>query len=193
MATLLHAVLAMNVDQGLLSVSRIFLLALAAVFALNARAGQEPQPPPSPAAENAPPLKPQPIPFSHKVHAKFVTDCSYCHEMSASGWDMNYPSEAQCMVCHENIKTDSPAIKKLAEYASEKKPVPWVRVYQVQPFVFFSHRVHIKKGKLACEACHGPVAERDVLTREKLTTMAACMDCHKEKGAPVNCHTCHER
>ena len=63
-----------------------------------------------------------------------------------------------------------------AEFAKDKKPVPWVRVYQLPGYVWFSHKVHMKKG--ACETCHGPVAERDVLTREKPITMTACKACH---------------
>ena len=53
--------------------------------------------------------------------------------------------------------------------------------------------MHVQKGKIGCEDCHGPVAEREVLSKEKPASMPFCMDCHKQKGAPVNCHTCHER
>ena len=97
---------------------------------------------------------------------------------------MHYPPEEKCMICHATIMTDSPAIKKLAEYAAQKKPVPWVPIYVVPDYVYFSHRTHINKAKLDCEACHGPVRERDVFTKEKPTSMAACISCHKEKGAP---------
>jgi hypothetical protein len=104
---------------------------------------------------------------------------------------MGYPPEAKCMECHATIKVDSPFIKKLAEYHRGKKPVPWVRIYQVPDFVYFSHKVHVYKAKIDCQSCHGSVRERDVLTKEKPTTMAACIDCHKEKGALVGCGTCH--
>jgi hypothetical protein len=145
------------------------------------------------AVQAQPPTKPQPIPFSHKLHTQFVAECQGCHEMSASGWEMGYPVEAQCMQCHASIKTGSPAIRKLAEFYNQKKSVPWQRVYQVPDYVFFSHKVHIKKAKLECEICHGPVSEREVLTKEKPTSMEACVDCHRERGAPVNCRTCHNR
>jgi hypothetical protein len=105
---------------------------------------------------------------------------------------MSYPKEEKCMVCHATIKMESPNIKKLAAYASQKKPVPWVPVYRVPDYVYFSHRTHIKKAKLDCELCHGPVREREVLTKEKDTSMQACISCHKEKGAPVDCRTCHD-
>ncbi|HMD84465.1 MAG TPA: cytochrome c3 family protein [Terriglobia bacterium] len=143
--------------------------------------------PPAPQA-----AKPQPLPFSHKLHTQFVQECQDCHQVSSDGWTMNYPPEEKCMTCHTTIKTDRPAIKKLADYAAQKKPVPWVHIYQVPDYVYFSHRTHVKKAKLDCEACHGPVREREVLSKEKPTSMAACISCHKEKGAPTGCRTCHD-
>ena len=35
------------------------------------------------------------------------------------------------MGCHQSIEKDSAAIRTLAKFAAEKKPVPWVRVYQL--------------------------------------------------------------
>jgi hypothetical protein len=142
-----------------------------------------------PAPQNA---KPQPLPFSHKVHTQFLTACLDCHQVAFDGWTMMYPPESKCMTCHATVKADSPAIKKLAEYAAQKKPVPWVQIYKVPDYVYFSHRTHIQKAKLDCEACHGPVRERDVVTKEKPTSMAACIACHKEKSAPTGCRTCHD-
>ena len=138
------------------------------------------------------PTTPQPIPFSHKLHVQFFPDCLDCHALSADGWTMGYPAQEKCMTCHATIKTDDPAIKRLAAIYSEKKPVPWVQIYKVPDYVYFSHRTHIKKAKLECENCHGPVRERDVLTKEKPTSMQSCINCHKEKGAPVGCRTCHD-
>ena len=146
-----------------------------------------------PRQEVEPPPKPQPIPFSHKLHTQFVRRCEDCHAMREPGWELTYPPEAKCMECHATIKADSPAIIKLAEYYKEQKPVPWVQIYRVPDFVFFSHKVHSKKAGIACEVCHGPVAEREVITKERATSMAACMDCHREKHAAVTCRTCHNR
>jgi hypothetical protein len=134
----------------------------------------------------------QPLPFSHKMHTQFLHECKDCHQISADGWTMHYPPEEKCMICHATIMTDSPAIKKLSEYAAQKKPVPWAQVYAVPDYVYFSHRTHINKAKLDCEACHGAVRERDVLTKEKPTSMAACINCHKGKGAETGCRTCHD-
>jgi hypothetical protein len=144
------------------------------------------------AEDKAPAAKPQPLPFSHKLHTQFLPECLDCHQLSRDGWTMSYPREEQCMICHATIKGEDPAIQKLAAYAAQKKPLPWVQVYRVPDYVYFSHRTHVKKAKLDCEICHGPVRERETLTKEKDTSMQACISCHKEKGAPIGCRTCHD-
>jgi len=149
------------------------------------------QPPSKRAVEQ--PARAQPIPFSHKLHTRFVQRCEDCHAMPDPGWDMTYPAEAKCMECHATIKNGSPAVVKLAEYWKEQKPVPWVQIYKVPDYVFFSHKVHWKKAGIACEVCHGSVTEREVVTQEKPTTMAACVDCHRERHAAVTCRSCHNR
>jgi hypothetical protein len=109
--------------------------------------------------------------------------------MPGNGEMATYPPESLCMSCHATVKKDSPNIKKLAEFAKEKKPVPWVRIYKLPDYVWFSHKVHMKKA--TCETCHGPVAERSVLTKEKPINMTSCMSCHDETDAPNECNICH--
>lgn len=141
-----------------------------------------------------PQSKPQRIPFSHKLHSQFIPECSDCHTIAADETtdpEVSYPPESKCMQCHETVAKDKLSIKKLAEYYEERKPIPWVQVYELPEFVFFTHKVHYIKAKIDCGACHGPVAQRDVITREKSISMVACLDCHRAKGAPVKCNTCH--
>jgi hypothetical protein len=96
------------------------------------------------------------------------------------------------MGCHRTVKKDSEAIRRLAEFHDGNKPVPWRRVYRIADYVFFSHKAHLAKDA-TCETCHGPVAERDVLRKEKDTSMAACMDCHRARQASLACDYCHEK
>jgi hypothetical protein len=105
---------------------------------------------------------------------------------------MGFPVTSFCMGCHENVKKDSAAIQKLAAFARDNKPVPWVRVYQIPSFVDFSHRAHLNAGA-KCDNCHGPVAERDVISKEGNTSMGACMDCHREQKASIDCKFCHDQ
>src|SRR5262249_17504176 len=96
-----------------------------------------------------------------------------------------------CMGCHQTVKADNPYIQKIAAAAKEKKPIQWVRVYQIPSSVYFSHRVHIKAGA-TCETCHGAVRERDVITKEVLHNMLSGMACHAGAKARNDCATCHE-
>ena len=130
----------------------------------------------------------QPIPYSHKTHLKMGLKCNECHTMPGKGELATYPAESKCMTCHTAVKKESPHIQLLAEYARKKAPVPWVQVYKLPEFVWFSHKVHAVAD---CANCHGPVAEREVITKEKPITMVACMACHDEHKASNECNLCH--
>jgi hypothetical protein len=134
----------------------------------------------------------QPLPFSHKLHLSKGLECKDCHSMPEPGDRAAFPATARCMACHVEIKKDSEAIQKLADYHKKQEAIPWKRVYRVPEYVFFSHKVHVTKAKAACETCHGPVRDRDVMRKEKETSMAVCMDCHKASAASIACDYCHE-
>lgn len=136
-------------------------------------------------------LQVQPIPYSHKVHLALGLECKNCHRNAGTGELMGIPQTSVCMGCHSTVKKDSPAIRKLAGYASSGKPVPWVRLYQLPGYVFFNHRTHLEKGA-TCQTCHGPVAQRDVITKEVDISMGACMDCHQKNKASNGCTFCHD-
>ena len=135
----------------------------------------------------------QPVPFSHKVHAGTMKlACKMCHPNPDPGETMTVVAAAKCMSCHSTIKSDSPAIQRLAAAAKDNRALPWIRVYAIPSFVDFSHRAHLDKGN-TCQECHGPVAERDQLAKETDLTMAGCMNCHRAKKASLDCAYCHEQ
>jgi hypothetical protein len=134
----------------------------------------------------------QPIAFNHKTHAGTLKlPCKMCHPNPDPGDRMTIVAASGCMKCHSAIKTDSPEIKKLADFAKTGTPIPWVRVYEVPSFVNFSHRTHLDKGA-TCQDCHGQVASRDQLSRETDISMGGCMDCHKARKASLDCGVCHD-
>ena len=159
------------------------LLALLALLA----AAQSPRP------KYVPTPPPQPLPFSHKLHLATGLECKNCHEMPDPGDFAGLPATAKCMSCHEAVKKDSPSIQRLAAFHKDGKPIPWARVYRIPDYVFFSHKEHVTRGKAACETCHGPVREFEVMRKEKDTSMAACMDCHRAGNAPLTCDFCHDQ
>ncbi len=134
---------------------------------------------------------PQPIAYSHKVHAGTLQlPCTLCHVNPDPGELMTLPATATCMTCHTGIKTGSPAIQALAAHAKAGTAVPWVRVYQIASYVNFSHRAHLA-ADATCADCHGQVQTRDRLFREGDITMGACLNCHRAKSASLDCNYCH--
>jgi Cytochrome c7 and related cytochrome c/Class III cytochrome C family len=133
----------------------------------------------------------QPIAYSHKQHLALAMACKDCHVNPDLPDEMSLPASSKCMTCHVAIKKDSPAIQKLAAFDRDKKDIPWVRVYKLPDFVFFSHKMHLDAGA-KCEECHGQVGQQDRLFREGDLSMAGCMSCHRERNAAMGCESCHE-
>jgi hypothetical protein len=92
------------------------------------------------------------------------------------------------MGCHRTVVATRPAIRRLARWASQRRSPPREQVYEMPDFVWFSHQRH---RQIDCGRCHGPVWERDVITREVNHSMKFCRSCHVETGAKVVCGTCH--
>ena len=137
-------------------------------------------------------VAPQPVAFSHRIHAgKLTLSCQECHSGAATGDEAKLPPLDLCLRCHRTIKADSPEVAKLRAAQEEGKRIAWVPVYRVPDFVFFSHATHIHAG-LPCAQCHGAVETHDVLQKEISTSMNACLDCHRKRKAPVGCSTCHQ-
>ena len=160
-----------------------FKLALVLGVIVIGLAAQAPQTPPAPPE--------QPLPFSHKLHVAQGLKCQGCHVNPEPGEQMTFPTTTKCMSCHTDVAAEKPAIKKLAEYHQKKEAIPWVRIYKNPDWVWFGHRVHLAK-EAKCEQCHGAVAEREVMFKERPTTMESCMNCHRETNASNACNLCHE-
>lgn len=159
---------------------RIAVVIVFGLFAVAARASQQPGPE-------------QPIPFSHKWHAGTLQlKCATCHKNADPGERMGLPVASVCMQCHAEIKTESPAIKKLAAYDAQKRAIPWERVYEIPFNVMFSHRAHLTAAS-ACTDCHGQVTEIERMYRVGDISMKGCIGCHQAKGASTDCSYCHEK
>jgi len=151
---------------------------------------QEPSSKPPAPAVAKPPVE-QPIPFSHRQHIGFDMKCAECHPNPEPGDRMTFPATEKCMECHRTLAKDKPSIQKLAEFARNKQPVPWARVYVVSAWVFWNHRSHLEAG-MKCESCHGEVAKVETVAAvTNVTTMAGCVDCHKKNDASTGCQFCH--
>lgn len=123
----------------------------------------------------------QPIAFSHKLHAgTYEIDCNYCHTGVSKGKSATIPSANICMNCHNAIKRESPEIKKIYAAIENDKPIEWVRIHNLQDFVYFNHSQHVVAGQLECTSCHGEVKEMEVVQQRSTLTMGWCIDCHRQ-------------
>ena len=84
-----------------------------------------------------------------------------------------------------------PEALKVVEYVKAGKEIPWQRMYELPEFVVFPHWIHIQSG-VDCSICHGltGVKERPVKMVDR-NYMEWCLDCHKKRGADIDCYTCH--
>lgn len=145
----------------------------------------------------------QPIHFSHKIHAgDNGIDCKYCHSSARVSKTSGIPALNVCMNCHKNIsevaETTADAdhskefydkqIQKLYDavgwdgraYTGESNPVKWVRVHNLPDFAYFNHSQHVTVAGVACQKCHGPVEEMEILEQHAPLTMGWCVNCHRE-------------
>jgi hypothetical protein len=147
----------------------------------------------------------QPLRFSHRTHASEKTGfgCADCHPIGEDGRFAGIPGLDNCAACHGEPQGTSPEEKRLVEeYVRPGREIPWL-VYSRQPEnARFTHAVHVARGKIACERCHGehgtsdalPVHETNRITgySRALTKMSECEACHaghfEDRTACLACH-----
>lgn len=133
----------------------------------------------------------QPINFSHKLHAgEKKIPCQYCHSAARRSIVAGIPPVNTCIGCHKLVVPDREQIKLIQAKYTDNEPIVWTKVHDLPDFVRFSHKRHVLSD-VACETCHGKVAEMDTVEQFAPLQMGWCVDCHISKGAPTACYTCH--
>ncbi|GAB2764770.1 c-type cytochrome [Salinimicrobium soli] len=146
----------------------------------------------------------QPIHFSHRIHAgDNQIECKFCHSSARVSKTSGIPSLNVCMNCHKSIsevavETGTEEYSKefydgeiaklydavgwdVAEqaYTGETEPVKWVRIHNLPDFAYFNHSQHVEVGGIACQTCHGPVQEMEIMYQNAPLTMGWCINCHR--------------
>ncbi|HEY6143251.1 MAG TPA: c-type cytochrome [Flavobacterium sp.] len=147
----------------------------------------------------------QPIHYSHRIHAgSNGINCNYCHSAARVGKTAGIPSLNVCMNCHKNISevSDTTATaeyskafydgeiaklykavgwdKDAQKYTGKTQPVKWVRIHNLQSFVYFNHSQHVNVAGVECQTCHGPVETFEIQKQFAPLTMKWCVDCHRK-------------
>jgi menaquinone reductase, multiheme cytochrome c subunit len=147
---------------------------------------------------------PQPVNFSHKVHAeKAGSKCEDCHALRSDGTFAGIPALEKCAGCHAAPMGTTPAEKAfLEEYVTPGREPRWGDYARQPENVFFSHAAHIRNGKVKCEDCHGAMGASDTLPpyrqdrvsgySSQTMSMDACIDCHQRNHVVGTCLECHQ-
>jgi cytochrome c2 len=154
----------------------------------------------------------QPIHYSHRIHAgASQIDCKYCHSSARESKHSGIPSLNVCMNCHKSIAEVAPEtyqegmdeygvdynkeIQKLyaatgwsedeQAFTGEEQPVRWVRIHNLPDLAYFNHAQHVTAGNIACQTCHGPVEEMEIMYQYSPLTMGWCINCHRETNVDL--------
>jgi mono/diheme cytochrome c family protein len=154
----------------------------------------------------------QPIHYSHRIHAGVSQiDCKYCHSSARESKHSGIPSLNVCMNCHKSIAEVAETtyaegieeygvdynkeIQKLYKatgwseeeqaFVGEEEPVRWVRIHNLPDLAYFNHAQHVTAGKIACQTCHGPVEEMEIMYQYSPLTMGWCINCHRETNVDL--------
>ncbi|TRZ46387.1 c-type cytochrome [Robertkochia solimangrovi] len=160
----------------------------------------------------------QPIHYSHRIHAgDNQIDCKYCHSSARVSKTSGIPSLNVCMNCHKSVMEVAPEtataehskefydgeIQKLykavgwdvdnQEYTGKTEPVKWVRIHNLPDFAYFNHSQHVTVAGVACQKCHGPVEEMEVMYQYAPLTMGWCINCHRETDVKMEGNEYYEK
>ncbi len=128
---------------------------------------------------------PQPVPYSHKLHAGTLgMDCRYCHTGVEVGSHANVPPSQTCMNCHTEIKPESQKLLPVRESFDTDQPVQWKRIHKLPDFVRFNHSIHINAG-VGCVSCHGRIDQMEVVRLSKPLSMGWCLNCHRDPESRI--------
>jgi hypothetical protein len=140
----------------------------------------------------------QPILYRHDIHAgQYEMECQYCHRNIELSPKPGIPPMESCRGCHLIVGTGDPEVEKLREHFNENRPVEWIEIHQLSPFVHFPHHRHVLaqedegEEELECETCHGQVDRMPQVYQYASLKMGWCITCHEEREVTTDCTACH--
>jgi cytochrome c7-like protein len=115
-----------------------------------------------------------------------------CHAWAEHAPIAGVPSMNRCVGCHKFVDRDKDDIKTILEAAEQGHAIEWSRVHRLPDHVFFNHEAHVARAQLRCQECHGEVEKMHVVRQVAPLTMGWCVECHEQRGAPLDCLVCHK-
>lgn len=123
---------------------------------------------------------PQPIPFSHAVHAGGLgLDCRFCHAQVEHAAAAGMPTAETCLGCHARVWSVTAQLAPLTTALAQGTPVVWSSAHRLPDHVRFHHGAHLHAG-IGCQTCHGAVDAMPQTARAQTLSMGWCLDCHRQ-------------
>ncbi len=133
----------------------------------------------------------QPIFYRHDIHAgQYQMDCRYCHFAAEVSSSPGMPTVSTCMGCHLVVGRGNPEVEKLNQAWTERRPIEWVEIHKLAPFVHFPHMRHVQ-AEITCQTCHGPIETMPQVYQYSSLKMGWCLDCHDKNDVTTDCTACH--
>ena len=135
----------------------------------------------------------QPIPYNHQKHLSAGLECSNCHTLYANSPWAGLPTIETCALCHQEPSSGTAEESRIVEFVKKGETPRWKQVNQLPTHVYFSHQTHAVSAALDCATCHGEMKQRTAPPAEPwfAWNMNACITCHAQRGATVDCDGCH--
>lgn len=137
---------------------------------------------------------PQPVAFNHKKHTQELSlNCEFCHKYVRTAAHSGLPDIDTCSICHRVQQGTSAEAAKVTELIAEGNPLRFNKLFRLPSHVFYTHRRHVGIAELACENCHGAIADTERPPDRALVriSMDFCISCHREQGVTLDCNACH--
>ena len=133
------------------------------------------------------------VSFNHRRHAvDNEISCDTCHPFVAEETFSGLPDADVCSTCHAEAIGKSAEEAKLVRLIAEGTPLEWKRLFRQPAHVFYSHRRHVAVAKIDCPVCHQDVGRSESPpTTVRRLSMTDCIECHRSRGVPAHCTTCH--
>jgi len=126
---------------------------------------------------------PQPIPYSHAIHAGGLgLDCRYCHAGVERAASAGMPTAETCLGCHGRVWQVSAQFAPLESAVALGAPVVWSSVHRLPEHVRFHHGAHVAAG-IGCATCHGAVEAMPRTVKAETLSMGWCLDCHRDPAS----------
>jgi hypothetical protein len=126
---------------------------------------------------------------NHALHQERELECGDCHDPDETGTP-TLPKVETCFECHEDLAEENERVNAYFDAVRQPDGTYLFERPAYTPDLIVNHPGHAQY-EVACADCHGPPTEEAFARPTVLDLKRTCLDCHRQRGASVDCATCH--